>query len=362
MPNQRFTIMRCSKCVLPETMPDIRFDDKGVCNYCRTYKNIKYKGENALLVTLEKARKSTGKYNCIVNISGGRDSSYAILKMAKDYQMKVLAVNYQNPFTHPQAAKNIKNIQQILGVKLVGFSFKPGFHQKILKYNLQTLLRKPDPALVPIVCISCKLIWKNILDIARSYNVNLIISGGNLYEQTTFKRVMLGGNQNQSLRSYYTKYGFGLARHALSNIYFLRPQTLLPTIKGYLYSNPYSPMVQLKGRKIAKIDLFHYLQWNENEVVGRIKNELGWQLPDAYTDSWRFDCEISHLKDFLYMKMLGLTEKDDFYSKLIREGMITRKKALERIEDIVDEDPIKNILQKIGLDSSIFDNLNRYSL
>lgn len=344
-------------------MPGISFDDKGACNYCRAYKNVKCKGENALLDILEKARKNTGKYNCIVNISGGRDSSYTILKMVKDYQMKVLAINYQNPFTHPQALENIKNIQRTLGVKLIGFSFKPGFHQNILKYNLQSLLKRPDPAIVPMVCISCKLIWKNILNIARAHNINLIVSGGNLYEQTTFKRVMLGGDQNQSLRSYYTNYVFGLARRALSNINILKPRTLFPAVKGYLYSNQYSPMVRFKGRHIDKIDLFHYLQWDENEVVGRIKNELGWRSPADISGTWRFDCHIAHLKDFLYMNMLGLTEKDDFYSKLIREGMITRKKALERIEteNSVDINAIKNILQEIGLDFSIFDVLNQHN-
>ena len=341
-------------------MPGIAFDSEGTCSYCLTYRKQSIAGEAALISILDSFRNSSSEYDCIVNLSGGRDSSYTILKMVKDYNMKVLAVNYQNPFTHHLAKQNIKNIREILGVKLIGFSFKKGFHEKILRLNLKALLNHPDPAMVPMVCISCKLIWKNILDIARANNIRLIISGGNLYEQTSFKRALLGSSQNQDIKSYYASYIFGLARHALGNIQYLRPQTLIPTIKGYLYSNPYSPLVRLKGRNMVKIDLFHYLPWDEAEVVGRIQNELDWQYPQGGSGSWRFDCQISHLKDLLYLKTLGLTEKDDFYSRLIREGKISRTDALNRlnVENEIDVKAITNLLQTIDLDYSILEKLD----
>ncbi|MCP4633064.1 MAG: ATPase [candidate division Zixibacteria bacterium] len=350
---------RCSKCILPESTPGISFDDNGVCSYCRSYRSPILKGEQALLSVIEKYKNKNNQFDCIVNISGGRDSAYTILKMAKDYELKVLAVNYENPFTHPLAKRNIKNIKDILGVELISFAFKPGFHEKLLKLNLQALLKKPDPAMVPMVCISCKLIWKNILDIAKDNEIKLIVSGGNLYEQTAFKRNLLGGDQNQGLRSYYSTYIFGLARHTLQNLRFLRPKTLIPTIKGYMFSNPYSPLVQLLGRGIAKIDLFHYLSWDEDQVVGRIQNELDWKYPDEGFGSWRFDCEIGHLKDLFYTRILGLTEKDDFYSKLIREGMISRERALERIslENRIHLETIKNLMKTIRMDYSELEKL-----
>jgi len=346
---------RCSRCILPSSMPGISFDSDGICNYCHDYRKQKLKGEKALLEILNEAGRTDSQYDCIVNLSGGRDSSYAILKLAKDYGMKVLAVNYRNPFTHRLATRNIKNIQDILGVNLIDFSFKPGFHERILKRNLSALMKNTDPAMIPMVCISCKLIWKNILKIANTHNIKLIVSGGNLFEQTTFKRVLLGGDQNQSLPSYYSSYVFGLARRAMVNHRFLRPATLISTIKGYLYSNPYSPMVRLKGGHINKLDLFHYLSWDENVVLERIQNELDWQYPENNSGSWRFDCQIGHLKDLLYLKTLGLTEKDDFYSKLIREGKISRKDAIKRIakENEVNFKEIKKLLKSIDFDTGL---------
>ncbi len=351
---------RCSRCVLPESTPGLVFDDDNVCSDCRTYQKIVLKGEAELLTAINNYVKKDSEYDCIVNISGGRDSSYTILKMVKDYKLNVLAVNYDNPVTHPVAKQNITNIQKILGVKLVSFSFKPGFHEKILRLNLRALLAKPDPGMVPMVCVSCKLMWKNILDIARSHKVKLLVSGGNFYEQVSFKRFLLGGNQNQELRSYYSKYVFGLAGRALRNIRFLRPGTLIPTIQGYLYNNPYSPMVRVRGRDLARIDLFHYIPWDEKEVLGRIQDELDWQYPSDGSGSWRFDCKIGRLKDFFYMKTLGLTEKDDFYSRLIREGKITRSEALKRLEteNETNVDVLKDLMKSINMDFSELEKLN----
>ena len=124
---------RCVKCVLSERTPNIKFNSEGACNYCETYRQFDCHGEEKLLEILNRHRKGNGKYDCIVNISGGRDSSYTLLKLVKDYGMRVLAVNYQNPFTSEQAKENIKNITQTLGVSLVQFKHKNSLHENMLK-------------------------------------------------------------------------------------------------------------------------------------------------------------------------------------------------------------------------------------
>lgn len=69
---------RCAKCVLPESAPATQFDDEGVCSQCRTHihKRISYKGESKLLEVLDSHRGTGNKYDCLIGISGGRDSSY----------------------------------------------------------------------------------------------------------------------------------------------------------------------------------------------------------------------------------------------------------------------------------------------
>ncbi len=159
-------MLRCSKCVLPESTPGIRLDQEGLCNYCRSYQRLKYAGENKLIELLESYRRPDSKYDCIVTTSGGRDSTYTLLKLAKDYGIKTLAVNYENPFTDPQAKTNIENAVRKLNVDIVGFKLKDQIHQRIFKNSVASWFRKPSPALVPMMCVACKNLLLEILKIA----------------------------------------------------------------------------------------------------------------------------------------------------------------------------------------------------
>jgi hypothetical protein len=308
------------------------YDESGKCNHCVTHEPIAYLGEDALLKLLDKYRHHKYQYDCIVNISGGRDSSYTLLKLVKDYQMRVLALNYQNPFVDPVAEQNISRMVEVLNVKLVQFQLKPGLHEMLVRNNLLTWLKKPDPALVPVIYVGCKIIWPKILKIAKEYHVVCVINGGNPYEYSSFKKDLLGVKTNADLTKTYLTNLIGLTNRVVHNLGYLKPKFIPATIGGYLFGNQYSIGSRFFGRSIKRIDLFHYIPWNESEVIGRIQKELDWQYPKKYESTWRFDCRLSHLKDFMYQYSLGATEKDDFYSIMVRENKMTRAEALFRVE------------------------------
>jgi hypothetical protein len=340
------TVKRCATCVLPATTPNIVFDHNGVCNYCRTYVKFLFKGEEELLKTLDNYRNPHAKYECIVNISGGRDSAYTLLKLKKDYGMKVLAVNYENPFTDEQAKKNIENMVKALDVDIVRFSIASNIHKACFKHNLITWFKNPSPAMVPMMCIGCKIIWKDILRIAKHYHISLIINGGNPYEYTSFKKELLEVSHSENLATTYFKNIRGLVKETLRNSLYLMPKYVPTLLKGYLFNNQYSIGSRLLGKTIKRIDLFHFIEWNEDKIISRISRELDWNYPHHLASTWRFDCKIGHLKDYMYMKTLGMTEKDDFYAKLVREGLMSREAALQRltVENQIHMDIIEDIL------------------
>lgn len=348
---------RCTECILPEKTPNISFDADGVCNYCRSYRGISYHGEDALLNILDLHRDSSRRYDCIVNVSGGRDSSYTILKVSKDYGMRVLAVNYENPYTHPTASENITKIEEILKVDLVRFRLEGSLHQDYFRRTLRAWCRHPSPAMVPVICLPCKLIWIQIMRLARDHGVRLIISGGNLLEQVGFKRELLGVSRDASIGRFYTFYATGLIREVARNPRYLSLKTLPNTVRGYLYANPNAPFVRLLGRRIHRIDLFHYLPWVEDEVLSRIRAELEWRSPSSPPGTWRFDCRIGRLKDHMYNLTLGMSEREGFYSRMIREGLISREDALVRIsqEDVKDWGTIDALLSEIDTERSLFE-------
>lgn len=351
-------LKRCSRCVLPETAPNITFDKDGVCNFCHSYGKVEYEGESKLREILYSYRKDSNKYDCVVGISGGRDSSYTLLKLVKDYKLKVLAVNYENPFTDPQAKINIDNAVQALNVDVVSFKLKNNIHEKTFKHNFTSWLRRPSPATIPMMCIACKLILPQIIKFAKMYDVRCVVTGGNPYEYTSFKRELLNistdeGYMNLLTKSFGIKGFGGITGEMLKNPYYCHPMCIPTMITGFLYGTPYGFGPRFFTPNIKFIDVFHYIPWREEEVLSRIRQELNWERPIRFSSSWRFDCTVSHLKDFMYMKTLNMTEKDDFYSKMVREDLITREEALIRLkeENEIHIKDIQELLDTTGISS-----------
>ena len=106
----------CTRCILPETFPGIVYDGEGVCNYCLTHHPVQVLGEEALQRELDKYRNRGTEYNCIVPISGGRDSSFVLHQMVKKYQMRVLTLTVDSGFILPEGLRNIKRVTEILQV------------------------------------------------------------------------------------------------------------------------------------------------------------------------------------------------------------------------------------------------------
>lgn len=350
MPRQK-KVVRCTRCVLPETTPNIKFNERGVCNYCETYIPFKFAGEQALIQRLNVHRNKTKRFECIVNISGGRDSSYALLKVVKDYGMKALAVNYENPFTDKQARLNIKNMTEALSVPLYTFRHRSNIHKSILKNNIRTWFQKPSPAMVPMICIGCKIIWKHILQVAKENDISLIVCGGNPFEYTSYKKESLSVSRDVNLSTYYMKYVKGLIKESLRNIAYLKPQHIPTLLKGYVFAHQSALGPRILAANVEVLDLFHFIKWDEKRVVARITKELKWDYPRELRSTWRFDCQIAHLKDYMYLKTIGMTEKDDFYAKMVREGMMSRAEALKRLalENRVHKEIIAELLEKEGL-------------
>jgi hypothetical protein len=347
---------RCCNCVLTENMPNIKFDSNGLCNYCQNTKKIELKGEDKLIALLDSYRSTENKYDCIVTLSGGRDSTYTLLKMVKDYKMKVLAVNYANPFTDPIAKKNMENAVKYLNLDLIQFQLDKHMHEKTFRHNLNVWLKNPNPSLIPMLCISCKTIWITILKIARQHGIRCIISGGNPYEDTSFKKELINVAGDVRVENSSIQAITCIIKDTIKNPGYYHPSYIPTMIKGYLFLNPYSLGPRLVGRKVSRIDLFNYIEWNEDEIISRIKSELHWESPQNLTSTWRFDCYVGHLKEFLYLKTIGMTERDDLYAKMVRQGLMTRDDALIRLEkeNPVQFEYIEKLLKQAGINDTTF--------
>ncbi|MGB9331584.1 MAG: hypothetical protein WCB10_12520 [Steroidobacteraceae bacterium] len=116
----------CSRCIYDQAVPGISFDGEGICNYCRQvallehqYSTGKPEGLRRLQVLLAQIKKagSTNKYDCVVGVSGGTDSSYLLVK-AIEWGLRPLAVHYDNTWNTAIATENIRKVTAALKVDL----------------------------------------------------------------------------------------------------------------------------------------------------------------------------------------------------------------------------------------------------
>lgn len=123
-----------------------------------------------------------------------------------------------------------------------------------------------------------------------------------------------------------------------------------------------TPYMKWLYSDINVIRLFDFLRWDEKEIEGKISRELGGRKSGEIESSWRFDCRLDYVRRYMYAATVGVTELQDLYSKMIREGMITREEAFERLkkENWISRDIVSNVLEQLDLNLSEL-NLNFYT-
>jgi len=341
----------CSKCILTSSTPGITFDKNGVCNYCDKYDKLSIQGEEMLIEILEKCKRTNKKYDCMVGLSGGRDSTYTIWKLVNDYKMNVLGINYNNPFTSEQASKNMDKISEKLNIDILKWSFKDNEHINATKKALKVWSRHPSSVLIPIVCAHCKNWWPTIFKHARENDISFIVIGSNPLETASFKQKGLGGARAYHKLSNLPKLFYRSFKEIIANPRYLTNLSwplILSMLLGASHSSPY-----LKWRypDMTVIRLFDYIKWDEKEVESTIKNNLEWEKSPEVESSWRFDCRLDYVRRKMYAATVGVTEIRDLFSKMIREGMITRDVALERMkkEDVISEDLANDVLKPLNI-------------
>jgi glucosamine--fructose-6-phosphate aminotransferase (isomerizing) len=139
----RAAIRRCSRCLLPETMPFIAYDAEGVCNYCRTYEPVRYKGREALENKLSAIRSRPGEPDCILSFSGGRDSSYGMHLMVKDLSLKPVAFSYDWGMVTDLGRRNQARMCHALGVEHIWISADIKAKRANIRRNVLAWMKRP---------------------------------------------------------------------------------------------------------------------------------------------------------------------------------------------------------------------------
>ena len=323
-------LRRCTRCILPETMPFISFDAEGVCNYCNHYlPRNKPRPVAELLELVKPYRRSRGD-ECVVPFSGGRDSCYALHLIVKELKLKPVTYTYDWGMVTDLGRRNISRMSAALGVENIIVADDITKKRHNIAMNLRAWLKAPHLGMISILTAGDKHFFRHVESIKQQTGISLNLWGINPLEVTHFKAGFLGVPPDFAEKRVYAQGAIKQLRYQ-----FLRLRAMLQN-PGYLNRSLWDTLSGEYYRSFTgKSDYFHifdYWRWDERQVDD-ILAQYDWEKAPDTNATWRIGDGTAAFYNYIYYTVAGFTEHDTFRSNQIREGDLTREAALERVTD-----------------------------
>ncbi len=296
-------------------------------------------------------RGSGGKYDCIVPVSGGRDSSYVLWYAREILDLNILAVNGDNQFRSSLAAENLRNITQAADVDFVSLAPTRDLGRRMTQNRIRMGMRYgldgmgPRGLLAANFCHACSVIVRSaIYSQAEKYRVPLILRGDSSSEKVLFRVV----SQLRLPGGVLDRFGRAMSWSFIRDRYYdflLRGDYPVSGNSRFRRGKPV-----LRDPEIKEVSVFDYLQWDREGILDTISSDLNWSSPEGSKSSWRFDCRLHDLVDFCYLRSFGCTHNCVGYTNMINQGQLTREQALELEKERVRELPsrVRQLLREMG--------------
>jgi N-acetyl sugar amidotransferase len=303
----------CSACVMDTTDEDINFDSNGVCNHCREFKINSEKrwypgdeGKEKLLRLFEKIKKEGRgkKYDCILGLSGGLDSSYLAL-ILKDNGLRPLVVHVDAGWNTEAAVSNIEAILDHcnfeLYTKVVDWEDMKSLQLAYLKSGVANQDVPQDHAF-----------FANLYHFATENNINYVINGTNIATESIFPAAWHHAAMDEmNLLDIYKKYGYGRLNDYRTVSFF----------KYYFYY-PFF-------KKMKVVHPLDFMPYSKDIALNRLK-EIGYKPYERKHGE-------SHFTKFFQNHFLPIKFKFDkrrpHFSSLIVSGLMTRDEAINKLNE-----------------------------
>lgn len=317
-------LKRCAKCVMPETWESINFDEKGVCNICRNFQikkeKIDWTKKKEEFIDLIEQYKGKAQYDCIVPFSGGKDSTFTVYKLVKDFGLKPLVVCFDHGFFRPRTLENRTRTLKKMGVDFI--SFKPGWHV-VKKLMMESLKRKGD------FCWHCHTgIFSYPMQMAIKFQIPLLIWGEPSAEYTGYYAYDEKEEVDERRFNRFVNLGIN-AEDMAGMIDGLTMRDLEPF--------RYPGLKELSSIRCRSVCLGSYIPWDVKRQTEIIKKELGWQedevegVPEEYGYE-KVECMFQGVRDYLKFIKRGLGRAAHLASIDIRNGRMSRDEAMKLIK------------------------------
>lgn len=316
-------IRYCKKCVMPDTKPNLVLDNEGVCNACRSYEKrteIDWdKRKSELSVILEKYRSKDGtSWDCIIPVSGGKDSTYQVLRMLQ-FGMNPLCVTATTCDLSDIGRKNISNLQK-MGVDYIEVTTNRKIRATLNRIGLTQVGDISWPEHAGIFTIPIRA--------AVQYNVPLLIWGEN--SQNEYGGPASESEHNVLDRRWLEEFGGLLG---------LRVTDLIGTEgieKKHLIPFTYPSDDELKRVGVTGVFLGHYLPWDgyTNALLAEAHGFLPYEktVEGSIVNYENVDNHQTGIHDYFKFLKFGFGRATDIASLHVRRGRINRNDAMELVK------------------------------
>jgi N-acetyl sugar amidotransferase len=349
--------MKCVKCGLPETYETIEFDSSGVCNVCSqfTFKNevVDWDSRKRQLDELIEQHRGKYEYDCVVPFSGGKDSTFALYYLVKEYKVKPLVVQFNHGFMRPTLLKNNERTFKKLGVDVV--SFTPNWHV-VKRVMLEALIRKGD------FCWHCHTgIFSYPMHIAIKYQTPLVFWGEPSSDYTAYYDTRDDEIEEVDEVRFNRFVNLGITAEDMKGMiekdFQFDPRDLAPFT--------YPALRDLKKLKYRSVCLGSYIPWNPREQAQLIMKELGWQgdevegmPPDLYPYE-KIECFMQGVRDYIKFLKRGYGRVAQMTALDVRYGRMTTEEAAKYAAEYDGKRPasLEAFLEYVGLSEEEFNRI-----
>ncbi|WP_162342202.1 non-ribosomal peptide synthetase [Cyclobacterium salsum] len=322
----------CKNCGIPSNYPDAVFNEKGVCNLCESFEEYQrnvssyFKSiDNLKSEILDLGENAEKEYDCLMLLSGGKDSSYALAKLV-ELGLNVLAWTLDNGYISDNAKANIKNTVTKLGVDHI--YGRTDAMNAIFRDSLERYQN---------VCNGCfKTVYTLSTKLALDKNIPVIVTGlsrGQFFETRLTEELFL--------KDHFDPVDID--------------KIILETRKSYHRSkdavSEYLDVSMFETdevfTKVSFVDFYRFSDVSLSEMYEYLENTIGWQRPKDTGRST--NCIINDLGIFVHKRKKGYHNYAFPYSWDVRVGHKKREETINELNDELDTRDIKKLMEEIGI-------------
>ena len=326
----------CSRCIYDESVPSISFDENGVCNYCHMvdaliaeYYTGKPEGEKTIQELIEKIKKDGKgkKYDCVIGVSGGTDSSYMVY-WAVQNGLRPLAVHYDNTWNTAIATENIRKVLSKMNVDL--------FTLVVNNKESDDIFRSFFLADVPEIEAATDLaLAETMYRAASKYNVKYVLEGHSFVAEGISP---LGKNyfDGKYIKSIHKKFG-------------KMPMKTYPLMT-------FSKFIKWTAfKRIQKIRPLWYIQYSKEEARSFLEKEFGWEYYGGHHLENRM---TAFFHSYYCPAKFHVDYRNNSLSASVRSGQLSREEAIDEYYNrppYLEDELLSYFKKRLGFSDEEFD-------